>query len=148
MKYQNKNKITGKVEWQLINEMGILIDEGIGENLVVDTGGILIAKALAEDSFTAPTHMAIGSDDTAVDAGDTTLGSELGRVALDSTTRADNEVEYVGTFPAGTGTGTVEEAGIFNAGSGGELLAHFLTGTITKGASDSLVVTWTLTIGS
>jgi len=120
-----------------------------GPNLVVDAGAILVAQNFANESPTLPTHTAIGDSSQAPVAGDTTLvGTELGRVALDSTTRTGNAIAYVATLPAGTGTGVMEEAGVFNASSGGTMLARFLTGTITKAAGDSLEVTWTLTMGT
>lgn len=140
-------RISGFVNWELAGEAGEILAQGAGANLVLDTGAILLAKALAADSFTAPTHLAIGDDDTAAATTQTDIqGTELARVALDSTTRTTNTVTYVATFPAGTGTGTVEEAGIFNAASSGEMLCRFLTGTITKGAGDTLTVTWTITL--
>jgi hypothetical protein len=51
-------------------------------------------------------HMAVGSSNTSATTSQTALGTELGRVVLDSTSRAANTVTYVATFPAGTGTGS------------------------------------------
>jgi hypothetical protein len=50
------------------------------------------------------------------------------------------------TFPAGTGTGTLTEAGIFDVVTA-NTVNMWCSGTIgfTKGASDSLVLTWTIT---
>ena len=53
---------------------------------------------------------------------------------------------YVGTFPAGTGTGAVTEAGILNASSGGTLLCRTEFNVVNKGASDAMTITWTVTV--
>ncbi len=91
-------------------------------------------------------HMAIGSDGTAAAAGNTTLGTELGRVALTSSTPSTNTVEYEATFGASVGTGGVEEAAIFNASSAGDMLCRTVFSVVNKGAADSMTITWTITI--
>ena len=76
----------------------------------------------------------------------TALGTELGRVALDSTTRATNTITYVATFPAGTGTGAITEAGILNAGATGNMLCRTVFGVVTKASGDTVVITWNVTV--
>lgn len=94
----------------------------------------------------AMSHMAIGSGTTSAVVGDTALETELGRVSLTSTTVTNNSVAYVATFPAGTGTGAVTEAGILNASSSGTLLCRTVFSVINKGAADTLGITWTVTV--
>ena len=53
---------------------------------------------------------------------------------------------YVATFPAGTGTGAITEAGILNASSSGTLLCRTVFSVINKGAADTLGITWTVTV--
>ena len=101
---------------------------------------------MKDATATAMTHMAIGTGSTAAAAGNTTLGSEAGRVALTSTTVSTNNVAYVATFPAGTGTGAITEAGILNASSGGTLLCRTVFNVINKAAADTLGITWTVTV--
>lgn len=48
---------------------------------------------------------------------------------------------HVATFAAGTGTGALTEAGIFNASSAGTMLNRVVFATVNKGASDTLIVT-------
>ena len=50
------------------------------------------------------------------------------------------------TFGAGTGTGAVTEAGILNASSSGTLLCRTEFSVVNKGSSDSMTVTWTVTV--
>jgi hypothetical protein len=57
-----------------------------------------------------------------------------------------NTIEYVALFPAGTGTGTVTEAGVFNNSSGGTMLCRTVFGVVTKDAGDSMSITWTITV--
>jgi hypothetical protein len=140
-------EVKGQVHILLKDAQGNVKVDRVEKNLVVTAGLVLIARALAVDSFTAPSHMAVGTDNTAASAGQTALVAESARQALTSTTRTSNSVEYVGTFGAGVGTGTIEEAGVLNNSSGGTMLARFLTGTFVKAAGDVLILTWTITIG-
>ena len=66
-------------------------------------------------------------------------GIEL-RSAVDFRPRVSNAG---GNF---TGTGAITEAGILNAASAGTLLCRTVFSVINKGASDSMTVTWTITI--
>ncbi len=116
------------------------------DNLVVTAGKGYVASRIKDASATAMSHMAIGSGSTAAAASDTALGSQLGRVALTSTTVSSAVVTYVASFPAGTGTGAVTEAGILNASSGGTMLCRTVFSVVNKGASDSMTVTWTVTV--
>ena len=95
---------------------------------------------------TVMSHMAVGSSNTAAAVGDTTLGTELGRVALASATSTGAVVTYTATFGAGTGTGAVVEAGILNNSSGGTLLCRSVFPVVNKGVDDGMSITWTVTV--
>jgi hypothetical protein len=138
--------MTGNLKIVLMDENGTVKHEEELKNLVVTTGKAFIASRMKDTTDTAMTHMAIGSGTTAAAIGDTTLGTELGRVSLTSTTVTANAVAYVATFPAGTGTGAVTEAGLFNASSSGTLLCRTVFSVINKGAADTLGITWTVTV--
>ncbi len=116
------------------------------KNLVVTVGKNFVASRMVGTASNVMSHMAVGSGTTAAAAGDTTLGSELGRVALAASTATTNVVTYTATFPAGTGTGAVTEAGIFNAASAGTMLCRTVFSVVNKGVDDALSVTWTITI--
>ena len=139
-------KVTGELRITVTNPEGNINQEVVIPNLVVTVGKNFIASRMKDATATAMTHMAIGSGTTAAAVGDTTLGTELGRVALTSTTVTTNNVAYVATFPAGTGTGAVTEAGLFNASSSGTLLCRTVFSVINKGAADTLGITWTVTV--
>jgi hypothetical protein len=115
-------------------------------NLVVTVGKSFVASRMVGTASNVMSHMALGSGTTAPAAGDTTLQTELGRVALAGSTAASNVVTYTATFSAGTATGAVTEAGIFNAASAGTLLCRTVFSVVNKGVDDALSVTWTITI--
>ena len=139
-------KVTGELKLTLTRPDGNVKHEVIIPNLVVTTGKNYIASRMKDASATAMSHMAIGTGNTAAAAGNTALGSEAGRVALTSTTVSNNDVAYVATFPAGTGTGALTEAGIFNASSSGTLLCRTVFSVINKASADTLGITWTVSV--
>jgi hypothetical protein len=143
---ENLKGAKGRLNIVLRDETGAVKEDVTVDNLVVDDGLAYIASRMKDTTQTAMSHMAIGSGTTNPAAGDSALETQLGRVSLTSTTVTDNAVEYVATFGAGTGTGAVTEAGIFNASSGGTMLCRTEFAVINKGASDSMTVTWTVTI--
>lgn len=143
---QDSIKMTGELRITVTNPEGNVTQETVIPNLVVTAGKNLIASRLKDTTDGAMSHMAIGTGTTAAAAGDTTLGTEAGRVALTSTTVTNNAVAYVATFGAGTGTGAITEAGLFNANSSGTMLCRTVFSVINKGAADTLGITWTVTV--
>jgi hypothetical protein len=139
-------KLTGKVHVTLTNEHGEVVEQRAA-NLVVTTGKNFTASRMVGVASNVMSHMALGSSSTAAAVGDTTLGTELGRVALTAGTAANNVVTYTATFGTGVATGGVQEAGIFNASSAGILLCRVVFAVVNKGANDTMAVTWTVTVG-
>ena len=109
----------------------------IGFNGLIQRG---FDTGTGSDAFT---YIAIGSGVNAAGAGDTTLGSEAAR-AQGTYSYTDDALafEHTNTFAAGTATGSIAEAGLFNDTATGELFARQTFGVIQKGASDSLQITW------
>ena len=137
---QDNLKMKGRLQVSLNGEVVRDID-----NLVVTAGKNYVADRMKNNS-SVMSHMAIGSGTTAAAAGNTQLGTQLGRVSLTSTTVSSNVVTYVATFAAGTGTGAVTEAGIFTASSGGTMLCRTVFSVVNKGSADSMTITWTVTV--
>lgn len=142
---QDSLKVTGAVAIKVFDKDGNIKQEQQIKNLVVATGKTFIAAAMV-GTPTQMTHMAVGAGTTAAASGDTALGSELGRVALASDSSSSNVVTYTATFPAGTGTGAVTEAGVFNASSGGTMLCRTVFAVVNKGADDAMSITWQITV--
>jgi hypothetical protein len=138
--------VKGNLEVILLDETGKQKDYRKVNNLVVAVGKDVIASRLVGNSLAVMSHMAVGSSSTAAATSQTALGTELGRVALDSTSRASNTITYIATFPAGTGTGSITEAGILNAGSSGNMLCRTVFGVVTKASGDTVVITWNVTV--
>jgi len=147
-------KMRGDVDLVVRNEStGKIIGRRCVRNLIVNTGLYHIADRLQDTlAESAMSYAAIGSNNTAVTATDTALAAELGRVALTSKVRGSggnaNQVTYTATVPAGTGTGTIVEAGIFNANSGGIMLARTIFSPIVKGSGDAVDLSWQTNISA
>jgi hypothetical protein len=138
-------KVTGQVSIVITGKDGQVKDQREIKNLVVTTGKEFIAARMV-GTPTAMSHMALGSNNTAAAAGDTALGTELGRVSLASAAASGAVVTYTASFPAGTATGAVVEAGVFNAGSSGTMLCRTVFAVVNKGADDAMSVTWAITV--
>lgn len=139
-------KIKGRLQILVLDENNQVKDSREIDNLVVAAGKQVIAARLAGNTIAIPSHMAVGTSNTAALVSQTELGTEIGRVALDSTTRTGNTIGYVATFPAGTGTGTLTEAGIFNSDTSGNMLCRTNFNDVNKSAGDTIVITWNVTI--
>jgi hypothetical protein len=144
-------KITGDVNLKVFAEDGSLKEERQIKNLVVTVGKNYIANRMQSNSVQSVMNtMAIGTNSATPAVGNTTLGVEAGRVALASFSASGNQVTATATFPAGTGTGAITEAGIFNpssaGASGGNMLCRTTFPVVNKAAGDSIAVTWVITV--
>lgn len=144
--FQDSVILKGALKIVLADAQGNIKDEREVPNLVVTVGKNFIASRMIGTTDAVMSHMAIGTSTTAAAVGQTALVTEVGRVALTSNVRTNNAIAYVATFPAGTGTGAITEAGILNASSSGTLLCRTVFSVINKGAADTLGVTWTVTV--
>ena len=149
--FNDSIKMKGKLNIVLTGPDGEVKDQREVDNLVVTVGKNFIASSMVKTTTNSPaamTHMEVGTGTTAAAVGDTTLQTAVAssRVTLTSATASTNSVAYVATFPAGTGTGALTEAGIFNASSAGTMLCRTVFSVINKGAADTLGITWTVTV--
>lgn len=117
------------------------------KNLIVQAGKNLVAQTLVNTSATPFSHMAIGTSSVVATLGDTTLGGELVRQPFTTTNITANVVTLTCSYGPGVGTGNIQEAGIFNAASTGTMLSRLVFASIGKGVSDTLIFTWTITVG-
>lgn len=145
-------KLSGRLSIVVKGENGQVKDQREVKNLVVNTGLAYIVSRMVGTAKNVMSHMAVGSGSTAAAAGDTALESPLGsRKSLDSTTIAgsnNEQVVYVTTFAAGEGTGAITEAGIFNASTSGDMLCRTVFSVVNKAASDTMIITWTITLSA
>lgn len=115
-------------------------------NLVVTAGKQYIASRMVGAATNVMTHMAIGTGTATPAVADTVLGTEAGRVSLASFSATGATVTATATFPAGTGTGGITEAGILNANSAGTMLCRTTFPVVNKAAGDSIAITWVITV--
>lgn len=146
-------KATGKVKIVLHDENGVVKEERNIDNLVVTVGKGYITSRMIGTASNVMSHMEVGTNNTAAAAAQTALQAAVAssRTALTSSTQTtssttNDSVQYVCTFPAGTGTGALVEAGIFNASSAGTMLCRTVFSVVNKGASDAMTITWTVTL--
>jgi len=120
------------------------------KNLVVATGKTFITNRMSANTVNIMSRMAVGTGSSAATSGDTALGSALANVALSVTGGApsSNTITYSATFPAGTGTGALTEAAIFNNAniSAGTMLCRTVFPVINKQAADSIAISWVISI--
>lgn len=145
-----KIKAIGVVSFELFDENGALKESG-SNNLVVDSGLAYIMSRVKDATANVMSHLAVGTSSTATADAQTTLISEIARISLTSTTIVTtnvtgDSVQYVATFTPGVATGALTEAGLFNAGAAGTMLARTVFPVINKGDLDTLTITWKVTI--
>ena len=144
-------KITGDVNIVVRGPDGKVKDNRDIKNLVVTAGKGFIAASMLKTTSNTPaamSHMELGTGTTAAAIGNTALETPISasRVTLTSATNNDAVTTYVANFPAGTGTGAVTEAGIFNNSSGGTMLCRSVFSVVNKGADDTMSITWAITV--
>ena len=117
--------------------------------MIVNTGLNLMRDFLAGDAPTPPSHFAVGTSETDVVAGDTTLGAEVERKVVTTKTISGNGIlEYVGELLSTEANGNdLAEVGVLNAAAAGDLLLRTTHAPYSKTASFAVkyVVRHTLT---
>jgi hypothetical protein len=135
----------------LVGEIEVLLNNQVvleKKNLIVQVGKNFLASAVINNSTSPFVGMAIGTGTNAASLSDTTLQIESVRAAFTTYSVTTNVVSLSNTYAAGTGTGAVTEAGIFNnATSGGTMLSRVVFSAVNKSAADTLTINWTITVG-
>lgn len=155
MNVKEKIPIKGKVSFVLKDKNGKVKQEGFIENTITALHDALVADRLAggSDTLISYGHAGTGSGQG---SGDTNLATPCAenRTALDSATQQaggdDNDVKYIYTLGAGVCTATITELGLFTSQThtDNNMMCYTDGLTVTKGASDTLIVTWTVTYGA
>lgn len=149
-KNPNTIRLIGRYTAQLYGPDGLLKKEIIGPNVVCTNGKEFLASFLYSAALAAATntckYIAIGSDATAEAASNTAMGTELSR-HTGTVSYVSNQIYQIkATFATGSGTGSIYEYGCFSSNTGGTLLSRTTKALITKGANDTLTVTYQLTV--
>lgn len=139
-------KATGRVHVVHTNSAGEKLADFEVKNLVVTTGKNYIASRMVGTSSAVMTHMGIGTGTSSPADADTALGTQTGRVVLSGSAVVNNSITYTATFPAGTGSGAITEAAIFNQSTGGTMLCRTTFPVVNKASGDTIAVTWVVTV--
>ena len=151
--FKSKYGINGMAHLELFGADGKLKEERAVENTITELGDAHVADQLADVPVDAQNgFMNVGTTSGGKTAASTGLEAALTAVALTSSTvgagAADNDLIIVATFPAGTSTGALVEAGIFNLNDNTSLQCYAEFAVVNKLAADSMTITWTTQHGA
>jgi hypothetical protein len=142
---ENKIGLEGSIQIILRGPDGKIKETREVKNIIANTGRQAIIDRLQGNTPAVPDYIAIGTGAVAAAAADTTLGTEVAR-GQGALTQPDAYTDRcIYTFAAGTGTGTITEAGRLNAAAAGTLTGRQVFTGVVKTASDSLQITYDLT---
>lgn len=144
--------VKGHIKFELFGPDGVLKDVQEVDNLVTNLGFAMVANRISSSATVAvPGWMEVGTS-TGSTAASSTLATYIAgsRTALSGSSASGAVLTMTCTFAAGTGTGTITEAGVFNIATENtaQMICYDDTLNITKSAADSLVATWTLTFSA
>lgn len=138
-------KLKGEVEVLVYGKDGRLKDRRVVGNLVVNVGKAQVAGLINGVVTTAFKYIAIGTGTTSPSATDTALGSEVARASATTsratTTVTNDTATWSATFNF-TASYSITESGIFDASSGGNMLARQTFSAVNVVSGDSLIVNW------
>jgi hypothetical protein len=145
---EDSAKVTGAFTLELYGSDGVLKERRKVKNVITTAGKTYMAAWLAAASQAGyfMRYIALGTGTDAADASDTALQTELTTRVAGTLSSSTNVWSSVAVFPAGTNTGAITEGGVFSASTVGTMLSRQTFAVINKGASDSLTVTWNITL--
>lgn len=150
---KDKQSIKGKLHVVLQDVNGNILKEQHIDNTITNLFDAHVADQMSDSGDAAIGFMATGSG-TGQTASSSDLSNHVSTLALSGTLQgtggADNDVVYSGFWGAGVGTGSIREAGIFQASGTTRttLMTYNDAISVNKGASDTLKIDWTLTFGA
>lgn len=119
------------------------------DNLILNAGFDFIADAIGKSASrpNVMSHIAVGTDSTAVAASQTGLTTELSRKAANYQHTAGTKIfTFTTTFNPGEATGAITEAGVCNASSGGTFLDRVTFAVVNKAADDTVTLNFQFTL--
>lgn len=142
--------IKGKIDFVLTDEKGLVKQTGHIENQIQTAHGVLVADRIGGGADPLFTHMWVGTGTGQVVAS-TDLSAVIagGRQAVTSSAQVGvtNVVTAVATFLPTVGTGIIHEIGMFSSNAAADMKCYNDAISLTKGAGDTLTVTWSVTYG-
>ncbi len=152
--------LTGQVHMVLRDRYGFVKEERFGPNLVVTDGKEEVARLISYTSNSGDpfTHIAIGTDNTVESAGHTSLLGEItsaggerdpygaAYVSIVTQTVSNDTCQFVTTYNF-TASFSVQESGVFNHTSAGDMLCRQTFTALAVSSADALTVTWKIRVG-
>jgi len=149
-------KLKGEILIIVYDKLGRVKDVRRINNLVVNVGKAQVAGLINGVVTTPFKYVAIGDGSssspgscTPPAATDTTLGHEVARASATTGRTTTNVTNDTATWSASfsfSASYSLCEAGIFDASSGGNLLARQTFSVINVASGDSLTINWKLTV--
>jgi hypothetical protein len=145
---KDEKQLKGHITVRVFDEHGALKDFRDLDNVIVTVGKTYMAAWLAAASQAGMfmQYIGLGTGTNAASASDTDLQTALSTRVAGALTSSTNVWQNQATFGPGVDTGAITEAGLFSASSGGTMLARQVFPVVNKGASDSLQLTWQITL--
>ena len=152
-----RSRIKGEVHIARFDSEGNLLEVRYIDNVITNVGKAEVAGLIIADAgATAFGYIAIGDGSstnpgscTAEAATDTALGNETHRAAattsLVTTSVTNDTAQLVATFNF-TASYSICESGVFNAATGGDMLARATFPVLNVQNGDSLQVTWKIQV--
>lgn len=150
--------LKGKYSFTFRDKDGNITRQFSKENTVVNAGLTVVANLLSDlGTYTTKriNYCAVGDSNTAVTAGDTTLGNEYERKTISSSNVSGDTLYFSTYFALNEAVGTIEEVGMFfdatETANSGVLFSKIVGGSdlpITKDNTESLTIDYSLTISN
>lgn len=147
-RFLDKFKMHGAMSATLVKADGS-VELTHKDNIIVNVGFDLIADAIGRASGRPAvlSHIGVGAGTAAPLPADTTLVSQIGRLAATyAHTAGTKTFTFTSVFNPGVATGAITEAGVFNAATNGTMLDRVTFPVVNKGADDTLTVVFTFTM--
>lgn len=148
MQANDKLKLHGALTLMLTKANGE-VEVTQKDNIIVDVGFDFIADAIGKAASRPGVmgYIAVGTGTAAAATTQTTLGTEVSRLAATyAHTAGAKTFTFTTTFADGVATGALTEAGVFNAASAGIMLDRVVFPVVNKGADDTLTAVFTFTM--
>lgn len=149
-------KLKGELSLEFRNIKSGKVRKYVYKNMVVTAAKNAIAQRLSGNSSAGEiTYCSLGTGSTAPALSDTQLQTELVRKLISVRSFSGNIATFQTFFTTSEGNGTLREAGLFGNANGVTASGTANSGQLycrtainrTKTSSDTLTLTWTVTVG-
>jgi hypothetical protein len=146
---EENSKIQGHMSYTLYDENGSIKAQGNSKNTITTFMNTIVAHQMAAAAGgSAISFMGVGSG-TGQTAASTDLAKYINLCTLSGTLQTGSNVVYSAYWAAGSGTGSIYEAGLYQvSGTTRNTLCTYNDAIrVNKGDSDTLKIDWTVTYG-